>query len=56
MPKTNSRLVTLFARAALVVLSSYPLFCQQKPNPITNLHDLELGMPRDMVLAGLVAA
>jgi hypothetical protein len=32
------------------------LLCQQKPNPITTLHDLELGIPRDTVLAGLAAA
>ena len=39
----------------LTVLSCYPLLCQQKSNPITSLYDLEVGMSRDTVLAGLAA-
>lgn len=55
MPRTVLRLVQMLARATLVLLSCCPMLGQTKSNSITSIHDLELGMPRDMVLAGLAA-
>ena len=49
------RLSALVASVILVALPCHSLRAQQKSNLVASMHDLELGMPRDTVLAGLVA-